>query len=143
MKQDKEQNYSNIPGPVNSIAGYKIAGVPITANATEINQRVDDSIMYELVKVSGTALSTTVAETSLSLSGAGNVTLAVPTKPCFDKIITMIADTGDVTLSLANCTGGSAATTCTFNDVNDYIVLKANLARAKWVVIKEGGVTLT
>ena len=99
MKQDKAQNYSNIPGPVNSIAGYKIAGVPITANATEINQRVDDSIMYELVKVSATALSTTVAETSLSLPGAGNVTLAVPTKPCFDKIITMIADNGDVTLS--------------------------------------------
>lgn len=138
----KEIDYANIPGPVNSYAGYKIAGVQVTANATEINQRVDDSLMVETIKAAG-PISTTTSETSLSLPGAGAVTLAAPTKPCFDKIITMTVDNGDVTLSLANCVDGTAATTCTFNDVNDYIILKANLARGKWSVIKQAGVVLT
>lgn len=34
----------------------------------------------------------------------------------------------------------TAATTCTFNDVNDILILVADSAIAKWVVIKEVGV---
>lgn len=133
---------SNFSGPVNSAAGFKIAGVQINATAAEINARVDDSAMSETVTAAG-AVSVSVAETSLALVGAGAVTLAVPTKPAMIKIITMTADNGDVTLALTNVVGGSAATTATFNDVNDVLVLVSDLARAKWVVLKEVGVVLS
>ena len=119
-----------------------IAGVPVTSSAGEINRRTDSSKMSALITAAG-AINPLVSETSLKLSGAGAVTLVAPTLPNFDLTITMIADNGDVTLSLANCVGGSAATTCTFNDVNDILVLKSNLARGKWMVMKEIGVTLT
>ena len=85
------------------------------------------------------AISLVTGETALALAGAGAVTLAAPTKNIM-KIITMTADNGDVTLALTNVVGGTAATTCTFNDVNDILILVADLARAKWVVIKEVGV---
>lgn len=133
---------STFSGPVNSTAGFEINSVAVNATAAEINARVDDSAMSETVSAAG-AVSVTVAETSLALSGAGAVTLAVPTKPAMIKIITMTADNGDVTLALTNVVGGSAATTCTFNDVNDVLVLVSDLARAKWVVLKEVGVTMT
>lgn len=133
---------STFSGPVNSTAGFQIGGVAIGSTAAEINVRTDDSAMSETVTAAG-AVSTTVSETSLALVGAGAVTLAVPTKPAHIKIITMTADNGDVTMALTNVVGGSAATTCTFNDVNDVIVLVSDLAGAKWVVLKEVGVTMT
>ncbi|CAB4212823.1 hypothetical protein UFOVP1437_62 [uncultured Caudovirales phage] len=133
---------STFSGPVNSVAGFQIAGVAIGATAAEINVRNDDSAMSETIIAAG-AVSATVAETSLALVGAGAVTLAVPTKPGLIKIITMTVDNGDVTMALTNVVGGSAATTCTFNDANDLIVLVSDLARAKWVVLKEVGVVLS
>lgn len=76
-----------------------------------------------------------------STAGAMAVTLAAPPAPGITKTIEMIADGGDVTLSLANCTGGSAATTCTFSDVGDSLILISN--STKWVITKELGVSLT
>lgn len=87
------------------------------------------------------AVSVTKEHTSLALVGAGAVTLAAPSKPGLVKAITMTADNGDVTLALTNVQGGSAATTCTFNDVNDTLVLVAGAN--KWNVIKEVGVTMS
>ncbi len=140
-------------GPVNStngfvgnitgnVTGTVTGGIASGATAAEINARVDDSAMVQTLAAAGAA-SVALAETSLALVGAGAITLAVPTKPAFIKIITMTADNGDVTLSLANCVGGSAATTCTFNDVGDVLVLIADLAAAKWVILKEVGVTMS
>jgi hypothetical protein len=122
-------------------ADLYVDDVLIAATPAEINARCDDSAMSETVIAAG-AVSVSVAETSLALVGAGAVTLAVPTKPAMIKIITMTVDNGDVTLALTNVVGGSAATTCTFNDANDVLVLVSDLARAKWVVLKEVGVTL-
>ena len=78
----------------------------------------------------------------ITTTGAYAVTLAAPTIPGITKVIEMTADGGfDVTMSLANCTSGSAATTCTWNSVGDTLVLisKSN----KWVIIDEDGVVLT
>lgn len=119
-----------------------VDGVLIAATPAEINARCDDSAMSETLSAAG-AISLVTAETSLALSGTGAVTLAAPTKPGVIKTITMTADNGDVTLALTNVVGGSAATTCTFNDVNDHIILVSNVARAKWVVIKEVGVAMS
>ena len=76
-----------------------------------------------------------------STAGAMAVTLAAPPVPGITKIIEMTADGGNVTMSLTNCTGGSAATTCTFNDVGDTLILISN--STKWVITKELGVSLT
>lgn len=81
---------------------------------------------------------------SLVTTGASYaVTLGAPTIPGVWLLIEMITRTGafDVTLSLANCVGGSAATTCTWNTAGDSLLLlsKAN----KWLIVKEQGVALT
>jgi hypothetical protein len=133
---------STFSGPVNSVAGFEINGVAVEASAAEINSRVDDSAMSETILAAG-ALSLSKAETSLALVGAGAVTLGVPTKPAFDKVITMTADNGDVTMALTNVViAGSSPTTATFNDVNDFLILKANVASGKWVIVVNSGVTL-
>lgn len=139
---------STFSGPVTSTAGFvgditgNVIGNVGNTTSAEIAARADDSAMVDTVVAAG-AVSVTTAETSVALVGAGAITLAAPTKPAFIKILTMTADNGDVTLALTNVVGGSAATTCTFNDVNDVLVLVSDLARAKWVVLKEVGVTLT
>lgn len=81
--------------------------------------------------------------TSLSVaSGTYAVTLAVPEVPGRLKIIEMIDATGtSVTLALTNVIGGSAATTATFNAVNETLTLVS--VSNKWVVIDEHGVTLS
>lgn len=133
---------STFSGPINSTAGFEIDSVAINATAAELNVRCDDSAMEETVSAAG-ALSLTTALSKLSLSGAGAVTLAAPSKPGFIKIIRMDADNGDVTLALTNVVGGSAATTCTFNDVNDRLVLVSDSAASgKWIVLKESGVAM-
>ena len=76
-----------------------------------------------------------------STVGAFAITLAVPDDINVVKVIEMTVDSGDVTMSLANVVGGSAATTCTWNDVGDILVLLS--ARTKWIVLKEIGVTLS
>ena len=125
-----------------NITGNVTGNVGATTSA-EIAARCDDSAMVQTLAAPG-AVSVTIAETSLAITGGGAVTLAVPTKPAMIKIITMTVDDGnDVTLALTNVVGGSAATTCTFNDANDLIVLVSDLARAKWVVLKESGVTMS
>lgn len=124
-----------------STKGLELASVLVTATAAEINQRCDASINTETLVAAG-AVSITTTSTSLALVGAGAVTLAAPTVDGLVKIICMTVDNGDVTMALTNVVGGSAATTCTFNDANDTIVLVSSLARAKWIVLKEVGVSM-
>lgn len=76
-----------------------------------------------------------------STSGAFAITLAAPNVPNVTKVMEMTADGGDVTMALTNVIGGSAGTTCTWNDVRDILVLKS--ASDKWVVLNEIGVSLT
>jgi hypothetical protein len=112
-----------------------------TATAKEVNLN-DVSFQTETLTAAG-AISVVRRMTKLALVGAGAVTLAVPDASLFGaiKVIVMSADNGDVTLALTNITGGSAATTCTFNDVNDTLTLVGGLN--KWHVLGEAGVVLT
>lgn len=78
-----------------------------------------------------------------STSGAYAVTLEAPTSPTAELVIEMTVRGGanNITMSLANCTGGSASTTCTWSGVGNTLFLKSK--SNKWVVQKEDGVTLT
>lgn len=113
----------------------------VTATAAELNTAADLSAQTEVVTAG--AISVTKRCSTITFPGAGAATLAAPdaTMYGFVKIINMSADNGDVTLALTNVQGGSAATTCTFNDVGDTLVLVAGLT--KWHVIGESGVTLS
>jgi len=118
-----------------------VAGVALTATGAEINT-LDVSAQAETLIAAG-AVSGVLTATSLALVGAGAVTLAAPAATVVGrtKIIQMTVDNGDVTLSLANCVGGSAATTCTWSAVGQSLVLVAGLT--KWNIVSEGGVALT
>lgn len=116
-------------------------GTAVTSTATELNFN-DVSVQTETIAAAG-ALSVLKRISKLALVGAGAVTLAAPDASLLGqvKIITMTTDNGDVTLALTNVNGGSAATTCTFNDVNDALILVAGVN--KWHVIAEAGVAMT
>lgn len=91
---------------------------------------------------SATAINVNAKYVALDSSAGGYaVTLDAPTKPNAKLQIECTNYGGNVTLSLTNVTGGSAATTCTWNSVNDTIFLESK--SNKWVVIKENGVSLT
>lgn len=115
----------------------------VTATAAELNQNCDLSANSETIIASG-VVSVTKSHTAIdSTAGAGAVTLAAPDATMLGKVktIEMTADGGDITLALTNVQGGSAATTATFADVNDTLVLVGGAA--KWHVIGESGVVLS
>ena len=94
---------------------------------------------------SGVAASVTNKITNIdnTSSGAGAITLAAPDASMLGviKVIEMTVDNGDVTLTLTNVQGGSAATTCTWANVGEQLVLVGGAS--KWTVIGEGGVVLS
>ncbi len=119
------------------------AEVQISSSAAELNllDRLDQSEIID----SGVAVSATKRITNIdnTASGAGAITLAVPDATMIGqvKVIEFKVDNGDVTLSLANVQGGSAATTCTWSNAGEVLVLVAGVL--KWNVVSEGGVVLT
>ena len=117
------------------------AGTVIGATAAELNTL--DVSAQTTTTIGAGALSVTTLIDNLALVGAGAVTLAAPSASVLGKtkVISMTVDNGDVTLSLANCSGGSAATTCTWSAVGQSLVLVAGTT--KWIVVGEGGVALT
>lgn len=75
-------------------------------------------------------------------TGTYAVTLAAPTRTGLFKLIELTSTGGGtVTMSLSNCVGGSASTTCTWNSDRDSLLLISQ--RDKWLIFKENGVTLT
>lgn len=69
------------------------------------------------------------------------VTLAAPTRSGLVKVIKLESITsGEVTLALTNVYGGTATTSASFDAANETLVLVS--AGAKWLVLKEQGVTL-
>lgn len=120
-----------------------IAGTTITATAAEINS-LDQSAQTETID-SGDAVDITIAHTAIdnTTGGAGAITLAAPGADMLGKVktIEMTVDGGDVTLALTNVTGGSAATTATFDAVDEALVLVGGTNA--WHVIAESGVTLS
>ena len=118
-----------------------LGATALDATAAEINTRCDDSAMVDTRADAG-AISVTTAYTEVTTTGAAAITLAVPTKPAFIKVIKMTTDGGDATLASTNIVGQSSGTTSiTFNDVGDTLVLVSDTVSGKWVVLKEYGVT--
>jgi hypothetical protein len=75
--------------------------------------------------------------TYLTTTGAQALTLADGHMEDQIKMIRMIADGGDGTLTPANLNGG---TTLTFGDVGDFVILQWR--KAEWHVVFNSGVTL-
>lgn len=130
-------------GSNNFTGTLQINSASISASAAELNKN-DISAQSETID-SGTAVSVTVKNTKIdnTTSGAGAITLAAPDASMYGlvKTIEMTVDNGDVTLALTNVQGGSAATTATFADVNDTLILVGGTS--KWHVIGESGVVLS
>ncbi len=80
----------------------------------------------------------------LRSSGAGYaITLDAPTVPGIYKVIQKVSNNADnITMALTNCFGGSAATTCTWNSINDIIVL-VSVDNSKWYILSYNGVAFT
>lgn len=161
---DQVNKYVNIP----SASSFKIAGTSLTPTAAELNVlhssgvtnadlvklhavgstaaeidiACDASAQTETIAAAG-AVSVTKRITKVALTGAGAITIAAPDAAMLGlvKILEMTADNGDVTMALTNVNGGSASTTCTFNDVGDALILVGGVS--KWHVIKEIGVTMS
>lgn len=108
----------------------------VTATAAEINTQCDVSVNTESIDAGG-VVSVTKRVTKIVSTGAGAVTLAAPDASMLGqvKIIEMTTDGGTVTLALTNVKGGSAATTATFDDVQDALVLVAGTTY--WYVCSE------
>lgn len=118
-----------------------LGATALGSTGAELNSRTDDSAMVDTLSGAG-AISTGVAYTALTTTGANALTLAAPTKPAFIKVIKMVTDGGDGTLASTNIVGQSSGTTSiTFNDVGDTLVLVSDTAAGKWIVLKEYGVT--
>ncbi len=117
----------------------------VTATAAELNFSADVSVQTETITGAG-AVSVLLKNTNLALVGAGAITLAAPNAIMAGQIktIKMTVDNGDVTMALTNVNnvaGASAGTTCTFDAVNDAIILAA--CGAKWVVIGISGAVIS
>jgi hypothetical protein len=137
---------------IESGGAIKVAGVDVTPELTLINgvtatgselNKNDISAQVETVTAAGAA-SVLVKNTLLdSTIATFALTLAAPDATMYGvvKTIEMTADNGDVTLTLTNVQGGSAATTATWASVNDCLVLIGGTS--KWHVIGESGVTLS
>ena len=93
-----------------------------------------ESTVQALTAAGAVSIATLV--TTIASAGAIALTLANGTAGQV-KIITMITDGGDATLTPANLQGG---TTLTFNDVGDTVTLVFN--GTKWVVMANNGATL-
>ena len=119
-----------------------VGGVAVGATAAELNL-LDVSAQTSTILVAG-AISVTSRVTNLSAaSGAYAVTLAAPDASMLGqvKVIQMTVAGNAITLALTNVQGGSAATTASFDAVNETLILVAGTN--KWNVIKEVGVTLS
>ena len=122
---------------VDSIAG---------ATAAEITQAADVSDFTQALTAAGAI---GLPKRYVTLVGPASstyaVTLAAPTanEQGMVKVIRMLSTTSTnaVTLALTNVSGGSAATSASFDAAGETLVVVA--AGDKWVVLKEVGVTLS
>lgn len=137
-------------------SGLSINSTAVSSTAAELNildgatltvaelNRLDDSNETETITVAG-AISVTKTNTNMdSTAGTFAATLAACPATMIGKIKTIrfSVDNGDVTLALTNVQGGTAATTATFADATDELILIGS-AGGKWTVVKEFGVTLS
>jgi len=124
-------------GPVRSENGFEDVTKNATTGAFTTNASYGASITGGVESFSGAgALNLTDLITEVTTTGANALTLANGSAGQV-KIITMIVDGGDGTLTPATLAGG---TTITFADVGDGVVLV--YGTAGWVVVGNNGATI-
>ena len=124
-------------GPVRSENGFEDVTKNATTGAFTTNASYGASITGGVESFSGAgALNITDLITEVTTTGANALTLANGSAGQV-KIITMIVDGGDGTLTPATLAGG---TTITFADVGDGVVLV--YGTAGWVVVGNNGATI-
>ena len=114
----------------------------VTATASELNL-LDVSAQSETITEAG-AVSVVKRNTEIDSSGgAYAITLAAPDASMLGqvKVIEMTTAGNAVTMALTNVQGGSAATSASFDAVNETLILVAGTN--KWNVVGEIGVTLS
>lgn len=126
---------------VDTGATLTVTGTVVGATGAELNY-VDTSAQVDAIAQGG-VVSVALANTKLSSTAAGAITLAAPSAAMYgrNKTIEMIAAAGAVTLALTNVQGGTAATTATFTNVNDTLLLVGGTN--KWHVVGQSGVALS
>ena len=124
-------------GPVRSENGFEQVTKNATTGAFTTSATYNAAITGGVESHSGAgALNLTDLITEVTTTGADALTLANGSAGQV-KIITMIVDGGDGTLTPATLAGG---TTITFNDVGDGVVLV--YGTAGWVVVGNNGATI-
>ena len=126
-------------GPVRSENGFESITKNATTGAITSNASYGKAIRGGVQSLSGAgAVDLTNLITELTTTGANALTLADGTTSGQIKIINMIVDGGDGTLTPTTFANGS---TITFNDANDTVaLLYANTIG--WVVIANSGATV-
>jgi len=124
-------------GPVRSENGFDFITKNATTGAVTTNASYDKGITGGVQSLSGAgAVDIVNLVTEVTTTGADALTLANGSSGQV-KIITMIVDGGDATLTPTTLAGG---TTITFNDVGDGVVLV--YGTAGWVVVGNNGATI-
>lgn len=122
-----------------------IGATALGATAAEINLNDDVSAFQETLAGAGAITLSTSCRVHLFDTTAGAQTNTIPAPSAAQlgqlKILTMTVDGGnDTVITLTNVTGGSAATSATFNDVDDTLIMVGGVN--KWHIVKEIGVTM-
>ena len=124
-------------GPVRSENGFEQVTKNATTGAFTTSATYDAAITGGVQSLSGAgAVDLTNLITEVTTTGADALTLANGSSGQV-KIITMIVDGGNGTLTPTTLAGG---TTITFNDVGDGVVLV--YGTAGWVVVGNNGATI-
>ena len=124
-------------GPVRSENGFESITKNTSTGAVTVGTSYSDIITGSRQSLSGAgAVNLTDLITEITTTGADALTLANGSNGQV-KIITMVADGGDGTLTPTTRAGG---TTITFNDVGDGVVLV--YGAAGWVVVGNNGATI-
>ena len=143
----------NASGTAASITGSLTGDVTSTAMATTVATVGDATAAEVALQCDVSAQTETIIAGAISVvkritkldttAGAELFTLAAPDATMLGqvKIINFVTDNGDATLTLTNVQGGSAATTVTWANVGEELVLVGGTT--KWNVIGEGGVVLS
>ena len=124
-------------GPVRSENGFESVTKNASTGAITVGTSYTDIITGSRQSLSGAgAVNLTDLITEITTTGADALTLANGSNGQV-KIITMVVDGGDATLTPTTLAGG---TTVTFNDVGDGVVLV--YGAAGWAVVGNNGATI-
>ena len=125
-------------GPVRSENGFESVSKNATTGAITVGTSYSNIITGSVQSLSGAgAVTLTDLITEVTTTGADALTLANGSAGQV-KIITMIVDGGNGTLTPTTLAGG---TTITFNDVGDGVVLVYSTT-VGWVVVGNNGATI-